>query len=70
MPVALEGQSIQPAYPATEFIRMNRQVIAAEHMRLASASIAVSVSPESVTLGPGQTTNQEGDATNYAKNVV
>ena len=52
--VALDAQSIQPAYPATEFIRMNGQVIAAEHIPLPSASIAVSVSPESVTLGPGQ----------------
>jgi hypothetical protein len=52
--VALDAQSIQPAYPATEFIRMNGQVIAAEHMPSPSASIAVSVSPENVTLGPGQ----------------
>jgi|SRR6185437_9409286 len=52
--VALDAQSIQPVYPATEFIRMNGQVIAAEHMPLPSASIAVTVSPENITLGPGQ----------------
>ncbi len=52
--VSLDAQSIQPAYPATEFIRMNGQVIAAEHVPSSSGSITVSVSPENVTLGPGQ----------------
>lgn len=47
-------QSIQPAYPATEYIRMNGQLIAVEHLPLASTSINVSVSPENVTLGPSQ----------------
>ncbi len=48
------AQSIQSAYPATEYIRMNGQVIAAEHMAPPSAAISVSLSPQNITVGPGQ----------------
>lgn len=52
--IALHGQSIQPAYPATEYIRMNGQLVVAEHLSPPSTAVNVSVSPENITLGPGQ----------------
>ena len=49
----VRAQSIQAAYPATEYIRINGQMIAAEHMT-PSTSVTVHLSPKDITLGPAQ----------------
>ena len=54
----IEAQSIQPAYPATEYVRMNGQILAVEHPGLPTASY------------PGQPFTREHHAWTWAATVL